>query len=449
MYHELQNPKPSSCYTLNLDIPGLTTNLSVRFPDGRLPVCGRCKKNYKTRDMCRGSQGEHTALPWSTVFICVTLDHTCTDANNNLRKGSFLARNMDWMPYCYKNEVTAKTLICSACKTKNYTRKQCRVKSRHRFLPWSTVYVTLSCDTNNTTDRDPEDLIRSGAKRSNANDDDESDHRPGKRRAVGDENDKPVKLESSDGDRDGTSNKDVENETDDVGDMGDDISKVDKSRTFLLGISVDTCNIKWLDYDRSKALPGQNFLQDASMVHHRGLAAHQAQMYVNPPGRQYPYSAMDAANSQMFAMDAQQRSFQSQLYMHHAAGYPNWQGVGGGFPVSMASHNNNSVGRVIAKEQDQVGGGGGYQHHSYWDAERHLAEQHAQANAHAGGAVGYQASFDPDHLVQQHMAASQARVISDSYQSHNQYSDHDPENAHYNASQQQPSHHRNEINNGT
>lgn len=415
MYHTSQTPKSSTRNTLNLDVPGLTSNLSIRFPDCRLPVCGRCKKNYKTRDMCR-TQGEHTELPWSTVFICITLDHTCTDANNNLRNGPFVARSMDWMPYCFKSEVGPKTLICAACKTKNYTRKQCRMKSRHRFLPWSTVYVTLSCG---------EDLVRSEGKR--GIDDNLSEYR-GKRRAVGD--DKPLKSVSSANDL--TSNADDEEEEKNDRDIGDDITKVDKSRTFLLEVSVDTCNIKWLDYDKSKALPGQNYLQDTTAARYRSLVAHQAQMYGNPP-RAYGYPLDTTSNSQMFPTDTQQRPYPSQLYMHNS-GYPNWHaGVSG---VPMLAHNN-PVGRAIAIEEQTE-----YQQHPYWNSEQH--EQQLQTIPRAWPA-GYQVPYD-SNLMQQNMTISQ--VQGQGAYPPNAYSEHDPENAHYNAAQQQSLRHRNEISTG-
>lgn len=63
MYYGTQQQKQGNRNTLILDIPGLGPGIKFRFPDCRLPVCGRCKKNYKTRDMCR-NQGEHTDVPW-------------------------------------------------------------------------------------------------------------------------------------------------------------------------------------------------------------------------------------------------------------------------------------------------------------------------------------------------------------------------------------------------
>jgi len=47
------------------------------FAERPLPVCERCKRNFKTRDVCR-KKYQHRALPWCPVFLCITLDHSCT-----------------------------------------------------------------------------------------------------------------------------------------------------------------------------------------------------------------------------------------------------------------------------------------------------------------------------------------------------------------------------------
>ena len=60
--------------------PGFKQTLNVKFPDCRLAVCEKCKKNYKTRDMCR-VRNSHTAEPWTTAYMCFTLDDNCTDEN--------------------------------------------------------------------------------------------------------------------------------------------------------------------------------------------------------------------------------------------------------------------------------------------------------------------------------------------------------------------------------
>ena len=64
---------------------GFNQELNIKFPDNRLAVCKRCKKNYKTRDVCRVKNG-HTSESWNTAYICVTLDESCTDQNGNFIK---------------------------------------------------------------------------------------------------------------------------------------------------------------------------------------------------------------------------------------------------------------------------------------------------------------------------------------------------------------------------
>eukprot|EP00957_Ditylum_brightwellii_P038641 2920904-Ditylum_brightwellii.AAC.1 len=56
------NQKRGHCLTFKL--PALDKTLDVEFPSGRLPVCVRCKKNYKTKTICR-SRDLHKHLPWT------------------------------------------------------------------------------------------------------------------------------------------------------------------------------------------------------------------------------------------------------------------------------------------------------------------------------------------------------------------------------------------------
>ena len=135
-------------------IPGLKNEIEIPFPDRKLPVCKRCKKIYKTRELCRIRDG-HTDIPWNTAYICVTLDDSCfvRDSSGNLclveeDSMQFVARSLPGppMPYCAKKGHIggAKAPICMACKDKNYTRHHCREKQKHQQLPWGTVYVLLS-----------------------------------------------------------------------------------------------------------------------------------------------------------------------------------------------------------------------------------------------------------------------------------------------------------------
>ena len=139
---------------LKYTIPGLQKEIDIPFPDRKLPVCTRCKKIYKTRELCRVRDG-HTDVAWNTTHLCVNLDDSCFAENargdlclvdeSNMK---FVANHIKGpgMPYRTKKSdaLLANTPICMACKQKNYTRNHCRDKQKHRQLPWGTVYVTLS-----------------------------------------------------------------------------------------------------------------------------------------------------------------------------------------------------------------------------------------------------------------------------------------------------------------
>ena len=115
----------------------------MKFPDGRLAVCAKCKKNYKTRDSCR-VRSCHTTAPWSTAYICITLDQSCTTPEGKYVDKPFSIRMVQWQPFCAKEDFDIKTPVCAACKKTNRTRSFCRDRHKHRELPWCTVFVLLS-----------------------------------------------------------------------------------------------------------------------------------------------------------------------------------------------------------------------------------------------------------------------------------------------------------------
>ena len=65
-------------------------------------------KNYKTRDSCR-VRSVHTTEPWTTAYICVTLDESCTDPEGKYVDKPLTVRMVQWQPYCVKNEFDPKT----------------------------------------------------------------------------------------------------------------------------------------------------------------------------------------------------------------------------------------------------------------------------------------------------------------------------------------------------
>ncbi|CAJ1945637.1 unnamed protein product [Cylindrotheca closterium] len=227
--------------------PGFKQSLNVKFPDSRLPVCEKCKKNFKTRDMCRVRNG-HTAAPWTTAFICMTLDDSCTDAHGKYVDKPFTVRMVPWQPYCVKEPFDPKTPVCAGCKRTNRTRSFCRERHRHRQLPWCTVYCVLSAvDTvdANTIVAAPSRPVEESSKSENDKDspvkEDESKEASSPANGEtesksdstkeGDENTKPAEKGSSG--------------------EGDDIHQIPDSRTFLAKVSCKSISIHWLELAES------------------------------------------------------------------------------------------------------------------------------------------------------------------------------------------------------
>lgn len=205
---------------------GFSQTLNVKFPDSRLAVCEKCKKNYKTRDSCR-VRSLHTTEPWTTAYICVTLDESCTDPEGNYVDKPLTVRMVQWQPYCVKNEFDPKTPVCASCKKTNRTRTFCRDRHKHRQLPWCTVYVILSA----VDSTDPSTVVAAPSRPS-----DKSDEHPALGTKVT-ENVSKAPLRNEKRKEDG---KVSENVT-------DDINRIDPSRTYLAMVSCKASSIHWLD----------------------------------------------------------------------------------------------------------------------------------------------------------------------------------------------------------
>ncbi|KAL3943701.1 MAG: hypothetical protein SGBAC_002246 [Bacillariaceae sp.] len=233
--------------------PGFKQSLNVKFPDSRLPVCEKCKKNFKTRDMCRVRNG-HTAPPWTTAFICMTLDESCTDANGKYVNKPFTVRMVPWQPYCVKEPFDPKTPVCAGCKRTNRTRSFCRERHRHRQLPWCTVYCILSAvdtvDANTIVAAPSRPVEESSTKSENSKDspvkEEESKEASSPANGEtesksdstkeGDENTKPAEKGSSG--------------------EGDDIHQIPESRTFLAKVSCKAISLHWLELAESDGTDG-------------------------------------------------------------------------------------------------------------------------------------------------------------------------------------------------
>eukprot|EP00554_Chaetoceros_debilis_P014182 CAMPEP_0194118834 /NCGR_PEP_ID=MMETSP0150-20130528/37153_1 /TAXON_ID=122233 /ORGANISM="Chaetoceros debilis, Strain MM31A-1" /LENGTH=648 /DNA_ID=CAMNT_0038810357 /DNA_START=172 /DNA_END=2114 /DNA_ORIENTATION=- len=260
---------------------GFRQTLNVKFPDSRLAVCEKCKRNYKTRDSCRVRSG-HTSEPWTTAFICVTVDDSCTDANGNYVDKPMTVRMVQWQPYCVKEDFEKKTPVCAACKKTNRTRSFCRVRHKHKQLPWCTVFVILS--TVDSTD--PSTVVAQPSIPVEYHENSIYSFAP-----------HPPKPQKS---FDGIPT--------------DDINAIESSRTFLCKISCTHSSIHWLEYNDTEGGGPTNNERDVKALNEA----------IRTPGAGAPPPVMDA-NQQYYQMTQQAMQQQAFLHQHghqHQPGHP-------------------------------------------------------------------------------------------------------------------------------
>lgn len=198
--------------------PGMPRAFDVPYPERKLPVCVRCKKNYRSRELCR-QRDQHKALPWQTTYVVVTLTDevlvkvedgslTCADIP--------VVAELQEMPELCRGPAGGymqKEPICKVCKEKNYTRDYCRNTSRHTTPPYQTVYVKLVPKTS------------------------ENDERPMKKK-------KRRPEENADGKpRPDPDNPDLEVDNSE----SDDLNDIHKSRTFFAAVSAKKITVKWCE----------------------------------------------------------------------------------------------------------------------------------------------------------------------------------------------------------
>lgn len=192
---------------------GMPRAFDVPFVERRLPVCDRCKKNFKSRELCRKRDG-HKALPWQMTYVVITIDSSVLNEDEN---GNATLKNIPML--CVLQETPHMCLgpadgsmksepICKVCREKNYTRDYCRNTCKHTTPPWSTTYAKLVADTKPKED---DRFMAYSAKKRKARQEDGV-------------NGKPKPKEDGDG---------IES----VDDVSDDLSNVHESRTFLCSVS--------------------------------------------------------------------------------------------------------------------------------------------------------------------------------------------------------------------
>jgi len=202
--------KKSKVHYCTIHPEGMPRSFDVPFVERRLPVCDRCKKNFKSRDLCRKRDG-HKALPWQMTYVVVTMDssvlHEDENGNVTLQSIPMVCELQDTPHMCLgpADGSMKSEPICKVCREKNYTRDYCRNTCKHTTPPWSTTYVKLVADTK---PKDDDRFMQYSAKKRKARQEDGVNGKP-----------KP------------------QEEGENVYENSDDLSIVHKSRTFLCSVS--------------------------------------------------------------------------------------------------------------------------------------------------------------------------------------------------------------------
>ena len=325
--------------------PGFNQALNVKFPDSRLPVCVACKKNFKTKDMCR-VRNLHTSPPWTTAHICMTLDDSCTDENGNYVDKQFVVRMAQYRPFCVMEDFppNSKTPVCATCKKTNRTRNFCRKRHKHRKLPWSTVYVMLSTQES----ADPSTIVAAPSTRIETSKDVDVENNKGKINAstppasTKKESNAGITQTSTPGATE-ESAKGGETKKDASKLKGDDINDIPESRTMLIQINDEECIIKWLQLapdDEKGAWPPQAQIvpqQPKSISAGTGL-------FQGAPGRKYSYPPVAPATARGSKREAEPTIIDATHDVYHQ------QAIGGyntvtGQPLAPALSHPYSYGR--------------------------------------------------------------------------------------------------------
>lgn len=353
---------------LRYTIPGLTNPIDIPFPDRKLPVCKRCKKIYKTRELCRVRDG-HTAVPWNTTYVCITLEDSCLKQNPSgdvtlvdEESNRFIARTLSGptLPLRAKRGHLngTKTPICMACKDKNYTRHHCREKQQHLQLPWGTVYISLGAIPHNGpdvngyfADQQPSDNM-SGSPPSLTSTNGGSTI--GMKRSCDSSisSEPSLKKQKSE---DSASLVDDEEEAE--MNEEDDLQKVESSKTFLLTINQEQCKLRWLEID--PLIPKSEFHASMGFADEQmPFSSHYPENYGAPPPPGYSsymqfhpsdrYSPSEWGNSMPMPVKSDSSGWPP------IKSEPGWHPNKGPSPVMMDGHD--SYG---ASNYGPPGGGGG------------------------------------------------------------------------------------------
>jgi hypothetical protein len=217
--------------------------------------------------MCR-VRNLHLAAPWTTAYICMTLDETCTGDDGRYVDKPMVARMVPWQPYCSRDDLNPTTPVCASCKKTNRTRSFCRERHKHRHLPWCTVYVLLSTEES----VDPATIVAAPSRPVNSSFGDATGEAAGiqQQREAHAKGKVRVKTDSPVGVPDEASTAESKNSESIYGSTspenvspgdeakrgavevaGDDVNDIPHSRTMLIEVSTRSTNITWLELAES------------------------------------------------------------------------------------------------------------------------------------------------------------------------------------------------------
>lgn len=273
--------------------------------------------------MCR-VRSVHTTPPWTTAYICITVDESCTDENGKYVDKPLTVRMVQWQPYCVVKPFDSKTPVCASCKRTNRTRSFCRERHRHRHLPWCTVYVLLSA----LDQTDPTTVVAGASTKVDLDEDQENS-------SAGDEC-KPKAYEDLSTAGSDTIASDADGESDDIND-------IPESRTFLAKVSSRGTAIHWLelaDYDPQADPSFVATVQEAQHFEPTAAPEHAAPYYHSMGyAAQAHQNALKSHQQYFFQMQRQQQQHHHQQQQHQYAPAPSqWQyNMGQGDPTQVGA----------------------------------------------------------------------------------------------------------------
>jgi hypothetical protein len=270
--------------------------------------------------MCR-VRNTHTSAPWTTAYICITIDDSCLDENGKYIDKPMTVRMVQWQPFCVKKPFDPKTPVCAACKRTNRTRSFCRERHKHRQLPWCTVYVLLSA----LDQTDPSTVVAGASKKVDGEEGKNEDTKEPAKAAT-----ETADVEAGSKRKAEVTNGGSETIASDANDEGDDINEIAESRTFLAKVSCRSTSLNWLELNEQDAGEVAAFpppMADAVPQSYPGatppgMDPNQAQYYAQTMGytAQQHQNALKSQQQYFFQMQQRHQQQYAQAHWQHQYG---------------------------------------------------------------------------------------------------------------------------------